>query len=62
MHVLKCGHNSCPVCDVIQMPPYGTCHCVAINFVETQARATTVPCVQCRTQYSEDSDSEHNSL
>ena len=28
-------------------------------FVETLARATTVPGVQCCTQYSEDSDSEH---
>ena len=66
LHV--CMHSSV-VINLVQSVMW--CKCLRMGdlivffsvFVETQARATTVPCVQSRTQYSaEDSDSKHNFL
>ena len=50
-HALNCGHNSPSVWYVVLMPRYVRRHRVRCNFMETQARATTVPDVPRRTQY-----------
>jgi hypothetical protein len=45
LHALKCGHNSCPVCYMIQMPPYGRHHCVRLNFCgNSGARDNSTTC------------------
>ena len=49
-HALNGGHNSPSVWYVVLLPRYGRRHCVHCNFMETQARATTVPDVPRRTQ------------
>ena len=51
LHALNCGHNSRSVWYVVPMPSYGRRHRVCQDFMETQARATTVPDVPHCTQY-----------
>ena len=52
-HALNCGHNSPSMWYhvLVIMPRYGRRHRVRCDFMETQARATTVPDVPHRTQY-----------
>ena len=51
LHALNGGHNSPSVWYVVLMPWYGRRHRVCCDFMETKARATTVPDVPHHTQY-----------